>query len=254
MRARGGTISFDPNVRKEILADPEHAARRCAASSPRTDIFMPSGDEVLIFAEAADDGEAAAAAAGARHRARSSSSAGAAGATLFRRGRPHRRPPGLRRRGGRPDRRRRLLRRGLRRLPAVAACRPRDALAYANAAGARTVTVKGPMEGASTFAELDAFMASSRKDDGMSNAVSPPRRAPPRGPPRPASPRSARPIRWSSQPALAHGRRDGSPVLIEATCNQVNQDGGYTGMTPADFAAFVAAASPAEVGVRASRG
>ena len=28
-------------------------------------------------------------------------------------------------------------------------------------------------------------------------------------------------------------------VLIEATCNQVNQDGGYTGMTPADFRASV---------------
>ena len=29
------------------------------------------------------------------------------------------------------------------------------------------------------------------------------------------------------------------PLLIEATCNQVNQDGGYTGMTPADFRSFV---------------
>lgn len=29
------------------------------------------------------------------------------------------------------------------------------------------------------------------------------------------------------------------PLLIEATCNQVNQDGGYTGMTPLDFRAFV---------------
>lgn len=28
-------------------------------------------------------------------------------------------------------------------------------------------------------------------------------------------------------------------VLIEATCNQVNQFGGYTGLTPADFAAYV---------------
>ena len=28
-------------------------------------------------------------------------------------------------------------------------------------------------------------------------------------------------------------------VLIEATCNQVNQDGGYTGMTPAAFREFV---------------
>ncbi|MGB8775946.1 MAG: class II D-tagatose-bisphosphate aldolase, non-catalytic subunit, partial [Terriglobales bacterium] len=26
-----------------------------------------------------------------------------------------------------------------------------------------------------------------------------------------------------------------NPLLIEATCNQVNQFGGYTGMTPADF-------------------
>jgi len=30
-----------------------------------------------------------------------------------------------------------------------------------------------------------------------------------------------------------------SPLLIEATANQVNQDGGYTGMRPADFRAFV---------------
>jgi D-tagatose 6-phosphate 4-epimerase len=29
------------------------------------------------------------------------------------------------------------------------------------------------------------------------------------------------------------------PLLIEATCNQVNQDGGYTGMTPQDFRTFV---------------
>ena len=39
--------------------------------------------------------------------------------------------------------------------------------------------------------------------------------------------------------ALALGRAQGKTVLIEATCNQVNQDGGYTGMTPTDFRAFV---------------
>ena len=32
---------------------------------------------------------------------------------------------------------------------------------------------------------------------------------------------------------------DDAPILIEATCNQVNQDGGYTGMSPADFRRFV---------------
>jgi len=30
-----------------------------------------------------------------------------------------------------------------------------------------------------------------------------------------------------------------APLLIEATCNQVNQFGGYTGMTPADFVRYV---------------
>ena len=29
--------------------------------------------------------------------------------------------------------------------------------------------------------------------------------------------------------AILQGLADGAPVLIEATCNQVNQDGGYTG-------------------------
>ena len=39
--------------------------------------------------------------------------------------------------------------------------------------------------------------------------------------------------------SLSLGKTGSSPVLIEATCNQVNQTGGYTGMTPADFRDFV---------------
>ena len=39
--------------------------------------------------------------------------------------------------------------------------------------------------------------------------------------------------------ALREAQADSAPVLIEATCNQVNHDGGYTGMTPADFRQFV---------------
>jgi D-tagatose-1,6-bisphosphate aldolase subunit GatZ/KbaZ len=41
--------------------------------------------------------------------------------------------------------------------------------------------------------------------------------------------------------ALRRGRRDGGTVLIEATCNQVNHEGGYTGMTPRAFADYVKA-------------
>ena len=39
--------------------------------------------------------------------------------------------------------------------------------------------------------------------------------------------------------AIRSGIRSGKPVLIEATCNQVNQYGGYTGMTPAAFYKYV---------------
>lgn len=52
--------------------------------------------------------------------------------------------------------------------------------------------------------------------------------------------------------ACREAKRAGTAVLIEATCNQVNQDGGYTGMTPADFVAFVLGIAGA-VGLDASR-
>lgn len=51
--------------------------------------------------------------------------------------------------------------------------------------------------------------------------------------------------------ALAFDRNSTRKVLIEATSNQVNQFGGYTGMTPADFREFVFAIAD-RVGLRAS--
>jgi len=39
--------------------------------------------------------------------------------------------------------------------------------------------------------------------------------------------------------ALMQARDDGTELLVEATCNQVNQFGGYTGMQPTDFVQFV---------------
>jgi len=39
--------------------------------------------------------------------------------------------------------------------------------------------------------------------------------------------------------AMHEANAHGAPLLIEATCNQVNQFGGYTGMQPADFVALV---------------
>jgi len=39
--------------------------------------------------------------------------------------------------------------------------------------------------------------------------------------------------------AMEEAREAGTPLLVEATCNQVNQFGGYTGMKPADFLTFL---------------
>ena len=44
---------------------------------------------------------------------------------------------------------------------------------------------------------------------------------------------------WVIRAAEDQALDDGTLLLIEATCNQVNQDGGYTGMRPAGFRDFV---------------
>lgn len=44
---------------------------------------------------------------------------------------------------------------------------------------------------------------------------------------------------WAIRAAADQAVADGSLLLIEATCNQVNQDGGYTGMRPDGFRDFV---------------
>ena len=47
--------------------------------------------------------------------------------------------------------------------------------------------------------------------------------------------------RFVLEAGMTQAARDGTIVCIESTCNQVNQSGGYTGMTPAAFRAFVGA-------------
>jgi D-tagatose-1,6-bisphosphate aldolase subunit GatZ/KbaZ len=44
---------------------------------------------------------------------------------------------------------------------------------------------------------------------------------------------------WVIEAAMVQAMEDGSAACIESTCNQVNQFGGYTGMTPSQFATFV---------------
>ncbi|MBD3309229.1 tagatose-bisphosphate aldolase [candidate division KSB3 bacterium] len=45
--------------------------------------------------------------------------------------------------------------------------------------------------------------------------------------------------KYVMEAAFQQAQEDQSVVLIESTCNQVNQFGGYTGMTPADFREYI---------------
>ncbi len=60
IKARGGSISFDPNARKELRSDVE-TQKRFDALLAKTDVLLPSGDELLVAAGTATEaGEAAA--------------------------------------------------------------------------------------------------------------------------------------------------------------------------------------------------
>ncbi|WP_018185455.1 tagatose kinase [Kaistia granuli] len=161
IKARGGTVSFDPNIRVEMLRDPAGKAA-FEAVLKATDLFLPSGEELALFSGEADEARAVTALldAGVREIVLKR---GKAGASHFDRdGRTDMPgfvveeidPTGAGDSFGATY----LVARRLGRSVPVS-------LRYANAAGARTVTVKGPMEGTSTFAELDAFLAATPTGD-----------------------------------------------------------------------------------------
>ncbi|MGR3480223.1 tagatose kinase [Salipiger marinus] len=158
IKARGGSVSFDPNLRKELLRDPD-ILPRFARMVAECDLLLPSGAE-LQQAAGVEDAEAAIAALLQGGVAEIALKQGEAGATVYRRDAPpvHSRafaveeidPTGAGDCfGGAYVTCRRLG------LPVA------EALTYACAAGARNVTRRGPMEGAGTRAELDAFIAAT---------------------------------------------------------------------------------------------
>ena len=156
VRARGGSVSLDPNLRKELLSQGQ-MRDRLALVVGQSNLLLPSGDE-LFLAAGVEGEEAAVTSLFARGVSEVVLKRGDAGSTHFGAD------------GARID------------VPAFQvteidptgagdcfggayiACRrlgmpPEQALTYANAAGARNVTHIGPMEGAGTRAELDDFIA-----------------------------------------------------------------------------------------------
>jgi sugar/nucleoside kinase (ribokinase family) len=155
IRARGGSVSFDPNLRKELMAGSGDIAGRFAKVIAATDLFLPSEDEVFLASPGTDPVAAAEriVKGGVREVVLKQ---GARGATRFsaegRESVPSYKvdeidPTGAGDCFG---------------ATYVTALRlghaPVEALKYANAAGALNVTRRGPMEGTSTRAELDAFL------------------------------------------------------------------------------------------------
>ena len=156
IRARGGSVSFDPNLRKELLGQGQ-TRQRFQALIDSADLLLPSGDE--LFVAAGVDGEAEAIAAlFARGVGEIALKRGDRGATVFSAETRIDRPAFAVTEvdptgagdcfGGAYVAARRL------------GMAPAEALAFANAAGARNVSVRGPMEGAGSSAELEAFIAS----------------------------------------------------------------------------------------------
>ncbi len=160
IKDKGGTISFDPNIRQEMLGLP---GLRAALDEilARCDLFLPSGPELLAFSSAGSEEAAVAETLGRGIRA-IVVKRGAAGATYFDAERSLRQaafavtevdPTGAGDCFGAT-----FVSCWLRDMD------PADALAYAAASGALAVTRQGPMEGTSTVAELDAFIAAMQAE------------------------------------------------------------------------------------------
>ena len=161
IKARGGSLSLDPNLRKELLAHGQ-TRERLEQLVQMSDLILPSGDE-LALAAGIDDERAAVQSLFQRGVREIVVKRGNAGSTYYDMN------------GLRIDCPAFLVEEldptgagdcfggayvGCRRL----GLEPAQALTYANAAGARNVTVRGPMEGAGTRAELDDFMARTARN------------------------------------------------------------------------------------------
>ncbi|EJC74273.1 tagatose kinase [Rhizobium hidalgonense] len=160
VKARGGTLSVDPNIRKELKLD-EDTERRFSKLVAMADLLLPSGEE--LERAAGVEGEAEAIRRlfeiGVKEIVLKR---GAGGASYFSN------------QGDRIDAPAFLVQEvdptgaGDCFGGAYLTCRrlgmsPQQALTYASAAGARNVTLLGPMEGAGTRQELDAFIASTER-------------------------------------------------------------------------------------------
>ena len=158
LRERGGTVSFDPNLRKEMLSA-EGMADAMAGFVAETDLYLPSGDELTLLTDAKDEQGAVAELlkCGVRAVVQKKGAEGAtyhdADETITQSAFPVREidPTGAGDCFGAT-----FTSLWLRGLP------PARALELAAASGAIAVTERGPMEGASDLPTLETFVRTHR--------------------------------------------------------------------------------------------
>lgn len=156
VKARGGSLSFDPNLRAEMLDTPG-LREELNHILTQTDLFLPSGDEILLFSAATTEQGAVDDLLG-RGIGEIVIKRGSQGASHFSS-------------AGRMD----MAPLAVEELDPtgagdcfgatlvalwLAGAPPRVALSYANAAGAHAVTRLGPMEGVASKQQLDILLAS----------------------------------------------------------------------------------------------
>lgn len=158
VKANGGSVSFDPNIRRELTADSSVRDALVAVLSS-CDLFLPSGDELTLLTRA-DTPQGAISEILGMGVSVIVIKQGSDGATYHDTD-GSRQAPGY----------------VVEELDPTGAgdcfdatfvtCQLQgrgveESLTYANACGARAVGISGPMEGTSSFAELDAFMAEAQ--------------------------------------------------------------------------------------------
>jgi tagatose kinase len=155
IKARGGTISFDPNLRPEILNLPG-LREACETLSECCDLFLPSGVELYLFTNAKEEKAAVAEILGRGVRA-IVHKRGADGASYFdlttSLTQPAFRVAEADPTGAGDCFGATFVSCWLRDMP------PAQCLAHAAASGALAVTKQGPMEGAASQADLEGFLA-----------------------------------------------------------------------------------------------
>jgi len=231
VKTNGGSVSFDPNIRKEVVRDPEvRAALQAVLAS--CDTFLPSGEELTLLTKATTPEAAVAEILGMGVGAIVVKN-GAKGATYHD-------VNGSRNAPGYPVEEVDPTGAGDCFGATFITCRLQgrsveESLDYANASGARAVTIRGPMEGTSSFAQLDALKLSTQvgRAARLTALISPHTNGVGAGSSGITSVCSAHPM--VVEAAMRQAAADGTVLLLEATCNQVNQEGGYTGLTPAAF-------------------